>query len=77
MEENAWNELAAKIGEDVKKSLPAEIVKLNYRETAVSEYIRAKIRKQVYKATDIKPVTFMHFYKKGLIDASMCGETDI
>lgn len=66
LEENAWNELAAKIGEDVKKSLPAEIVKLNYRETAVSEYIRAKIRKQVYKATDIKPVTFMHFYKKAL-----------
>ena len=46
------------------KSIPGEIVKLNYRESAIEEYIRAKIRKKIYAATDIKPVVFMHFFKK-------------
>ena len=64
LEEQAWEELSSKVKADIEKSLPSEVVKLNYREDAVKEYIRAKIRKQVYKATDIKAVTFMHFYKR-------------
>lgn len=64
LEESAWEELRDKVKEDIEKSLPTEVVKLNHREDAIKEYIRAKIRKQVYKATDIKPVTFMHFYKR-------------
>lgn len=64
LEEGAFAELAAKIKEDMEKSIDAEVIKLNHREAQVEEYIRAKIRKAVFKATDIKPVTFMHFYKK-------------
>ena len=64
LEENAWNELSSKIKENMIKDIPNEIVKLNYRENAVNEFIRSKIRKLVFKETDIKPVTFMHFYKK-------------
>ena len=64
LEEEAFNNLAEEIKEQVIQSLPAEIVKLNYKEAQIEEYIRAKIRKLVYKATDIKPVTYMHFFKK-------------
>lgn len=66
LEENAWNELAEKIKQNMLEDIPSEVVKLNYREKAVSEFIRSKIRKSVFKATDIKPVTFMHFYKKNV-----------
>lgn len=64
LEENAWNELAEKIKQNMLEDIPCEVVKLNYREKAISEFIRSKIRKSVFKATNIKPVTFMHFYKK-------------
>ncbi len=64
LEENAWNKLEEEIRADMIKSIPGEVVKLNYRESAIEEYIRAKIRKKIYAATDIKPVVFMHFFKK-------------
>ena len=69
LEENAWNELSEEITQDMIKAIPGEIVKLNYRESAIEEYIRAKIRKKIYAATDIKPVVFMHFFKKPDTDA--------
>lgn len=63
LEEEAFTRLAEEIKADVVRTLPTEIVKLNHRAPQIEEYIRAKIRKMVFKATDIKPVTFMHFYK--------------
>lgn len=63
LEEEAFTRLAEEIKADVACTLPTEIVKLNHRAPQIEEYIRAKIRKMVFKATDIKPVTFMHFYK--------------
>lgn len=63
LEEEAFKKLADEIKEDVVRTLPVEVVKLNRRAPQIEEYIRAKIRKMVYKATDIKPVTYMHFYK--------------
>jgi len=66
LEEHAWMELSAKIQQEMIRDIPCELVKLNYKEKAISEFIRSKIRKLVYKATNIKPVTFMHFYKKSI-----------
>lgn len=63
LEENAFAALAEEIKADMLKAIPAEVVKLNYRAPAIKEYIQAKIRKRVFNATGIKPVTFMHFYK--------------
>lgn len=63
LEEEAFKKLAEEIRDDVAHTLPTEVVKLNHRAPQIEEYIRAKIRKMVYKATDIKPVTYMHFYK--------------
>ncbi len=65
LEEEVFKKLAEEIKEDVMRTLPTEVVKLNRRAPQIEEYIRAKIRKMVYKATDIKPVTYMHFYKIG------------
>ena len=64
LEEEAFKKLAEEIKANVEQTLPTEVVKLNYKEAQIEEYIRAKIRKMVYKATDIKPVTYMHFFKK-------------
>ena len=64
MEENAWDEFAAEIREEMIKAIPEEVIKLNHRENAVKEYISAKIRKRIYNKTGIKPVVFMHFHKK-------------
>ncbi len=64
LEEEEFKKLAEEIKANVEQTLPTEVVKLNYKEAQIEEYIRAKIRKMVYKVTDIKPVTYMHFFKK-------------
>lgn len=74
LEETAFTELKNTIKEEMLKSIPVEIVKLNYRIPQIKEYIQAKIRKMILKATDIKPVTFMHFYKRDGLSLTDCGE---
>ncbi len=64
LEESAFAELRDSILEDLKKDIGKEVVKLNYKEKQIEEYIAARIRRQIYKATDIKPVVFIHFYKE-------------
>lgn len=64
LDDNKFKELAEEIKADVIRTMPTEVVKLNHRQAQIEEYIRAKIRKMVYKATDIKPVTYLHFYKR-------------
>lgn len=54
------NEIIKGINDDINK----ELIKLNFRENAVKEYLAARIRRQIFKQTDIKPVVFMHFYKE-------------
>ena len=64
LEEGEFAALAEEIRADMLNAIPAEIVKANYRPQAVKEYIAAKIRKRIFNATGIKPVTFIHFYKR-------------
>ena len=71
LEENDFAALADEIKADMLKAIPAEAVKVSYRSQAVKEYIAAKIRKRIFNATGIKPVTFIHFYKR-----SRDGEAD-
>ncbi len=63
LEEEAFNMLRDKIIEDIKEDIAKDVVKFDYKEKQISEYLSARIRKQILKATDIKPVVFMHFYK--------------
>ena len=64
LEETDFDELSLEIKADMQKSLPTEIVRANYRPQLIKEYIAAKIRKRIYNATGIKPVTFIHFFKR-------------
>lgn len=63
IEENAFNELADEIKQDIIKDIPSQVIKNKEREDLVADFIRAKIRKRILQATGIKPVTFMHFYR--------------
>ena len=64
LEEAAFVELRDRIIGDIRKDIAKEVVKLNYKEKQIQEYLAARIRRQIFKATDIKPVVFMHFYKE-------------
>ena len=64
LEENEFAALRDKIIADIKENIDKEIVKLNGNENQIKEYLAARIRRQILKATDIKPVVFMHFYKE-------------
>ena len=64
LEENDFKALAENIKQEMLQAIPQEVVKVNYRAHALKDYIAAKIRKKVFNATGIKPVTFIHFYKK-------------
>lgn len=68
LEESAFATLRETILADIKKDIAKEVVKLNYKEKLIEEYIAARIRRQIFKATDIKPVVFMHFYKEPVAD---------
>ena len=64
LEEAAFIELRDRIIGDIQKDIAKEVVKLNYKEKQIQEYLAARIRRQIFKATDIKPVVFLHFYKE-------------
>lgn len=65
LDEKDFKELSERIKEEMKVQIPEEIVKLNYRENQISDYIRSRIRKKIFNETDIKPVTFFHMYRMG------------
>lgn len=62
LEEADFTSLRDEIIEEIKKDISKELVKLNFKENAVKEYLAARIRRRIFKQTDIKPVVFMHFY---------------
>ena len=61
LEEPEFSELKDEIIAEIKKDIAKELVKLNFKENAVKEYLAARIRRRIFKQTDIKPVVFMHF----------------
>ena len=60
LEESSFEELKDKIIEEIKSNIAQEVVKLNYNDKQIKEYLAASIRRKIYKATDIKPVVFLH-----------------
>jgi mRNA degradation ribonuclease J1/J2 len=59
LEEKDWQELASEILKTVSK-LASEKLKTEENPEKISEFIRGQIRKRVYNATNIKPVTIAH-----------------
>ncbi len=76
LEEKEFIVLADEIKKKMLSLIPQEAVKLNYRLPQIRDFIQSKIRKMVYAATDIKPVTFLHFYKRDAMAPDVCGETE-
>ena len=62
LEEEEFALLKENIIAGIKEDIAKELVKLNFNPKQVSEYLAARIRRQIFKKTDIKPVVFMHFY---------------
>jgi hypothetical protein len=58
LEENAWNELAAEILEKVRPLAAKKCAETENR-SQLADFIRGQIRRRVFGATDIKPVTFL------------------
>ena len=75
LEEDDFKALAEGIKQEMIVSIPQEVVKVNYHAHALKDYIAAKIRKKVFNATGIKPVTFIHFYKKPTAEEEITFES--
>jgi len=65
IEEQAFKALVDEIKKDITDNFQTLLMKHNYRDELVSDMLRAKIRKKIMNKTGIKPVTFMHYYRRG------------
>lgn len=63
LEEKAWDDLVQKIKDKMLQEIPEYVVRLEYKENPIIDFIKSKIRKYIFIATEIKPVVFMHFYQ--------------
>ena len=64
LQEQDFKILSEKTFEHINKHIDEDVVKWNHNKNLITENLRAKIRKYIFKATDIKPVTIMHIYHK-------------
>ena len=72
----AFGELRDKIVAEMSELLPQVVAQLDYKESAILDYIRGQIRRRIEKATDMKPVTFIHFYKLPLNTIDQSDDID-
>jgi len=63
LEEDAFDELKLNIIAGIKNDIAKEVKKMNYNESQINQYLAARVRKHIFRETNIKPVVFMHFYK--------------
>ncbi|MDD4556935.1 MAG: ribonuclease J [Alphaproteobacteria bacterium] len=64
IDESDFNVLVEEIKAKMLVEIPVHVELLKHKEAAIIDYIKSRIRKYVFNQTDIKPVMFMHFYKK-------------
>ena len=76
LEPDKFSALRDKIVEDVSALLPQAVDDLKHDESAILDYLRLQIRRRIEKATDMKPVTFVHFYKLPLHDINQSNDVD-
>lgn len=61
LEEKDWDNLAAEILDKVRPLVENKLLECDNK-TQIEDFIRGQIRRRIYAATDIKPVTFLHVY---------------
>ena len=59
LDENEWEKLSAEIMEKVRPLVEKKCIETENR-NQLEDFIRGQIRRRVYAATDIKPVTMLH-----------------
>ena len=59
LEEDDWNKLAEEILATVKPLIEKKLLECENR-TQIEDFIRGQIRRRVFAATEIKPVTLLH-----------------
>ena len=64
-EEKDFEPLRDKIESEVAALLPEQVVACNYNEAKIIDFVRVQVRRRINNATDMKPVTFIHFYHIG------------
>ncbi len=77
LQPDAFAALRDRIVEEVSEALPEVAAGLHYKETAILDYIRVQVRRKIEKATEMKPVTFIHFYKLPLEEEKIEQEEDV
>ncbi len=75
-EPEAFAELRDNIVSEVSELLPKAVIDLKYKETSILDFVRTQIRRRIEKATDMKPVTFIHFYKLPLCEINQSDDTE-
>lgn len=73
LDEADFRDLAEKVKAEMIEQIPQAVINCNYREQAIADFVRSRIRKKIYNATDIKPVTFFHMY---IIDGQEIGNVE-
>ena len=59
LEENDWDKLADEILATVKPLIEKKLLECE-NHTQIEDFIRGQIRRRVFAATEIKPVTLLH-----------------
>lgn len=77
LQPEAFGELRDRIVAELSEALPEVVAGLHYKEPAILDYIRVQVRRKIEKATDMKPVTFIHFYKLPLAEEELETEEDV
>ena len=75
-EPDSFSELRDNIVSEVSELLPKAVVELKYKETSILDFVRTQIRRRIEKATDMKPVTFIHFYKLPLCEINQGEDSE-
>lgn len=76
LEADAFALLRDKIVEDISDNIPEVVVQMKYKEAEILNYIRVQVRRKIEKATEMKPVTFIHFYKLPLEQLDQTDDFD-
>jgi hypothetical protein len=75
-EPDSFSELRDNIVSEVSELLPKAVFELKYKETSILDFVRTQIRRRIEKATDMKPVTFIHFYKLPLCEINQGEDSE-
>lgn len=76
LEPESFGLLRDKIVEDMSADMNEIVKKLKYKEKGILEYIRVQVRRRIEKATEMRPVSFIHFYKLPLEEVVQFDDTD-